>query len=101
MMTPIAAPPPSTSQGLSRPVLAASTEGKPKTPLPMMELTISATRLQRPMARTSLASRVEGIGEFCITSEDKQGLKALTGKQAHAALKGRSSTAWLALAENL
>ena len=32
---------------------AATVEGSPKTPLPMMEFTTSATRLQRPMARTS------------------------------------------------
>src|SRR5271155_5242314 len=32
---------------------AATVEGKPNTPLPMMEFTTSATRLQRPIARTS------------------------------------------------
>lgn len=30
------------------------TEGNPKMPLPMMQLTISAARLQRPMARRSV-----------------------------------------------
>src|SRR5580693_6041628 len=30
---------------------AATVEGSPKTPLPMIEFTTSATRLQRPMAR--------------------------------------------------
>src|SRR5580693_860024 len=32
---------------------AATVEGSPKTPLPMMEFTTKATRLQRPMARIS------------------------------------------------
>src|SRR5271169_6439639 len=32
---------------------AATVEGSPKTPLPMIEFTTSATRLQRPMARRS------------------------------------------------
>src|SRR5580692_2446752 len=32
---------------------AATVEGRPKTPLPMIELTTSATRLQRPIARSS------------------------------------------------
>src|SRR5260370_5530673 len=36
---------------LARPSRLATTEGRPKTPLPMMEFTTSATRLQRPMAR--------------------------------------------------
>ncbi len=31
---------------------AATVEGRPKTPLPMMEFTTNATRLHRPMART-------------------------------------------------
>src|ERR1700731_970533 len=31
----------------------ATVEGSPKTPLPMMEFTTSATRLQRPITRTS------------------------------------------------
>ena len=30
----------------------ATSEGNPKMPLPMMELTTSAARLQRPIART-------------------------------------------------
>src|SRR5580658_7087291 len=34
---------------------AATAEGRPKTPLPMIEFTTSATRLQRPMARTRFA----------------------------------------------
>src|SRR5580693_9140944 len=40
---------------------AATVEGRPKTPLPMIELTSSATRLQRPIARTS--SRRGGFAE--------------------------------------
>ncbi len=52
-MTPIAAPASSTAQGLREPSLPAMTEGRPKIPLPIIELTTSAARLQRPMARTS------------------------------------------------
>src|SRR5271168_3690362 len=40
---------------------AATVEGKPNTPLPMIEFTTSATRLQRPMARSS--SRRGGFAE--------------------------------------
>ena|SRR5580692_645970 len=40
---------------------AATVEGSPKTPLPMMEFTTNATRLQRPMARIS--SWLGGFGE--------------------------------------
>jgi hypothetical protein len=41
-----------TANTLARPSKLAKTEGKPKTPLPMMQFTVSAARLQRPMART-------------------------------------------------
>src|SRR5262245_7061902 len=37
------------------------TEGSPNTPLPMMQLTVSAARLQRPMARTSAGWLDSGI----------------------------------------
>jgi hypothetical protein len=53
MMTAIPAPAKRTARGLIFPTRFATTDGKPKIPLPMMELTVSATRLQRPMARTS------------------------------------------------
>jgi hypothetical protein len=53
MMTAIPAPAKRTARGLIFPMRFATTDGKPKIPLPMMELTVSATRLQRPMARTS------------------------------------------------
>jgi hypothetical protein len=36
---------------LDLPINAATVDGSPKTPLPMMEFTTSATRLHRPMAR--------------------------------------------------
>jgi hypothetical protein len=41
-----------TANTLARPSKLAKTEGRPKTPLPMMQFTVSAARLQRPMART-------------------------------------------------
>src|ERR1700683_184352 len=53
MMTLMPAPAASTAYGLKLPMSAATVEGRPKTPLPMMEFTTSATRLQRPMARIS------------------------------------------------
>src|SRR5580698_7402988 len=54
---------------------AATVEGSPKTPLPMMEFTTSATRLQRPMARTrSWAGLLEEDGSIRVfvpyTEED-------------------------------
>jgi hypothetical protein len=52
MMTPAAAPPRTTASTLARPTLSARTAGNPKTPLPMMQFTVSAAMLQRPMART-------------------------------------------------
>src|SRR5437660_7595044 len=53
MMTLMAAAARTTATTLDRPTSPARTEGKPKTPLPMMQLTMSAARLQRPMARTN------------------------------------------------
>src|SRR5690242_15134815 len=63
MMIAMAPPAASTSQGLRRPAWAATTEGRPKTPLPMIELTMSAARVQRPMARTR-SGRLSRMGEF-------------------------------------
>src|ERR1700690_3088517 len=53
MMTPAAAPANKTAQGLARPMSRATSAGKPKIPLPMIELMTSAARLHRPIARTS------------------------------------------------
>src|SRR5580700_1496097 len=53
----IAAPASRTASTLARPSSPATTEGRPKTPLPMIKLTTSATRLQRPMARCSWLGR--------------------------------------------
>src|SRR5579863_334163 len=53
MMTPIPAPAKRIAHGLAFPTRPATTEGRPKMPLPMTEFTVSATRLQRPMARMS------------------------------------------------
>ena len=52
MMTAIATAARTTATMLARPSRLAKTEGKPKTPLPMMQFTVSAAKLQRPMART-------------------------------------------------
>jgi len=52
-MIPAAAPASNTAQGLARPISRATSEGKPKIPLPMIELMTRAARLHRPMARTS------------------------------------------------
>src|SRR5712691_7420892 len=53
MMTPAAVPANRTAQGLARPMSLATSAGKPKIPLPMIELITSAARLHRPIARTS------------------------------------------------
>src|SRR6516162_2682102 len=55
MMTPIPAPASNTASGLARPRRPATGAGRPKMPLPTMQLTASATMLQRPMARTNSA----------------------------------------------
>ena len=49
----MAAPASSTAHGLKSPRTAAITAGSPKIPLPRMLFTVSATKLQRPMARTN------------------------------------------------
>src|SRR5262249_15514408 len=43
-------------------------EGKPKTPLPMMQFTVSAARLQRPIARTSPSLEVASVALLVIAS---------------------------------
>src|SRR5271154_4517057 len=48
----IAAPASTTASTLARPSRPATTEGRPNTPLPITEFATSATRLQRPIART-------------------------------------------------
>src|SRR2546421_570006 len=60
MITAIPAPAISTAAGLARPMSPATTEGKPKMPLPRMLFTASATMLQRPIARTSCGCEVRG-----------------------------------------
>src|ERR1017187_5644191 len=60
MMTPIAAAARTTANTLVRPTSPASTEGNPKKPLPIMQFTVSAARLQLPMARTSCVLVVIG-----------------------------------------
>src|ERR1700745_1728803 len=53
MIIAIATAPNTTARMLARPTRLARTEGRPKTPLPMMQLTVRAVRLQRPIARTN------------------------------------------------
>src|ERR1700693_4789415 len=53
MMTPAAVPANRTAHGLDRPMSLATSAGKPKIPLLMIELITSAARLHRPIARTS------------------------------------------------
>ena len=53
MTTAITAAASTTAGTLAPPIRRANSEGSPKTPLPITQLTVSATRLQRPMARTS------------------------------------------------
>src|SRR6516225_9655801 len=49
----IPAPAPRQLKGLSLPSRSASTAGSPNMPTPIIELSISAVRLQRPIVRTS------------------------------------------------
>src|SRR5215472_340427 len=53
MITAIATAASTTARMLARPTRLVKTEGRPKTPLPMMQFTVRAARLQRPIARTN------------------------------------------------
>src|SRR5271156_2676517 len=57
----MAAPANSTVHGLKSPRTAPITAGSPKMPLPRMLFTVSATKLQRPMARTNFTSECGGF----------------------------------------
>src|SRR5579864_4519645 len=61
MIAAIANPARSTASGLHAPTNPATTDGRPKTPLPIMQFTVSATMLQRPMARTSCGAALCGV----------------------------------------
>src|SRR5690348_16608885 len=58
MMTPTARAARITARMLARPTRFANTEGRPKTPLPIMQLMTSAARLQRPISRASRSLEV-------------------------------------------
>ena len=58
-----AAPASRTAKGLRVPRSAAAGEGRPKIPLPIIELMTSAARLQRPITRTS------PLASFGVTRE--------------------------------
>src|ERR1700693_1102844 len=63
---------------------AATVEGRPKTPLPMMEFTTSATRLQRPMARSSWRGGLEetdSIRAFVSQPNDSQATVVRGGRR--------------------
>ena len=49
------------ANGLAAPTSPEITDGSPNTPLPMMQLIVSAARLQRPIARTSVGWLGSGI----------------------------------------
>src|SRR2546427_13008178 len=53
-----------TAYGLALPSSLARSDGKPKMPLPIIELITSAAMLQRPMARTRLTGPESGIGRL-------------------------------------
>jgi hypothetical protein len=50
----------SQAKGLALPTSPEITDGRPNTPLPMMQLMVRAARLHRPMARTRLGWRGSG-----------------------------------------
>ena len=52
--------------GAIRPTRPETTDGKPKIPLPMMELITSAVRLQRPIVRISAVELVWPFPVFGI-----------------------------------
>ena len=62
----MAAPATSTAKTLRLPSNPATVPGSPKTPLPITEFTVSATKLQRPIARTKPVLEV-AIATVCIT----------------------------------
>src|SRR5215469_18850083 len=53
MITAMANAPTATAITLARPSRLVRTDGRPKTPLPIMQLTTRAAMLQRPIARTN------------------------------------------------
>src|SRR5437763_17102181 len=64
MITPIAPPASRTAYRLAEPSSLAKSDGKPNTPLPIIELITSAAMLQRPMARIRVAEPDSGIGRL-------------------------------------
>jgi hypothetical protein len=62
MITPMAAPAIKTATTLRLPRSPATVAGNPKIPLPIIEFTMSAARLHRPMARTKLVC----LGPLCV-----------------------------------
>src|SRR5215468_6101375 len=68
MSTDIAIAATTTASMLARPTRLARTEGRPKTPLPMMQFTVRAARLQRPIARTSPSLEVAAVALLLIAS---------------------------------
>src|SRR6266700_2093441 len=62
IITPIAPPAIRTAYGLALPSSLARSDGKPKMPLPIIELITSAAMLQRPMARTRVTAQDSVIG---------------------------------------
>src|SRR5215831_452246 len=68
MITAIAIAATMTARMLARPTRLARTEGKPKTPLPMMQFTVRAARLQRPIALTNPSLEVASAALLVIAS---------------------------------
>jgi hypothetical protein len=69
--------------GLNPPIRAARTAGNPKIPAPMIEFTISAVRLQRPMTRTSAFGDGPGAGEKFVSGKHGS-ILVLAGAQSFA-----------------
>src|ERR1051326_6196708 len=93
MMTPMASAATMTANMLARPSSPESIEGSPKTPLPIMQFTISAAILQRPMARTRPSLEVCGGlisgTRVCITNYGAYG-NGLSGARFHAVTFART-----------
>lgn len=60
--------------GLARPIVAISSPGTPKIPAPIMQLMISAVRLQRPIERLNIS---DGTGALHRLPASLQAIAAL------------------------
>src|SRR5712692_394509 len=92
MTRPVIAAANSQANGLAFPSKREMTEGSPKTPLPMMQLTISAVRLQRPMERSRVGwvSDTSGLYHGSVGGCDHTGFVLLSQRTTNVKIQLRS-----------